>query len=161
MNPNFLLCKEGSWAWAVQTSGPTLLGFFLSRVTPETPWSVTQAEAVSFGSNCCLPERPGVYTSFGVYTTWVLSTVQSSAPEDRRFSPSLAGIFFTAYYCFWGQWRQPHLPGGCLNMQVSPETSVPTFETHALSLPHARMQYAASHRDPSPRPSRKLPFTIH
>ncbi|XP_066238932.1 serine protease 33-like isoform X1 [Saccopteryx leptura] len=62
----------------------------------------TQAGVVSWGSDCGLPKRPGVYANVSVYTTWILSTIQSSAPEDRSSSPGLAGTFLTALVLLLG-----------------------------------------------------------
>lgn len=95
-------------------------------------------------------QRGWVFTPVSVCIPHGFSAQSRAQPQMTEVLSNLAGIFFTAYCCFWGQGRQPHLPGDCLNMQLSPETSVPTFQTHAFSLLHARMQYAASHRDPSP-----------
>ncbi|XP_064446376.1 prostasin-like [Mirounga angustirostris] len=53
----------------------------------------TQAGIVSWGSDCGLPKRPGVYINVSMYTTWVASTIQSSDLDMENSSPRLAGLF--------------------------------------------------------------------
>lgn len=72
----------------------------------------TQAGIVSWGFECGLPRKPGVYTNVSVYTTWILSTIQNSAADDGSISPSLAGIFFSALLLFLGPLGAPPLSLG-------------------------------------------------
>lgn len=64
--------------------------------------------------------RPGVYTNVSAYTTWILSTIQSSAPEDRSFSPSLAGIVLSALFLLLGPLEAPLSPWGLPNCAAQP-----------------------------------------
>uniref|UniRef100_A0A8C4L940 tryptase n=1 Tax=Equus asinus asinus TaxID=83772 RepID=A0A8C4L940_EQUAS len=61
-----------------------------------------QAGVVTWGSDCGLPKKPGVYASVSFYASWIASTIGSSAPELRNFSPSLAGIFLSALLLLLG-----------------------------------------------------------
>ncbi|XP_028616770.1 serine protease 33-like [Grammomys surdaster] len=49
-----------------------------------------QAGIVSWGSDCALFKRPGVYTNVSVYTSWIQNTVWNLATEGKSFSPSLS-----------------------------------------------------------------------
>lgn len=48
---------------------------------------------MSWGSDCGLPKRPGVYINVSMYTTWIASTIQSSDLDMENSSPHLAGLF--------------------------------------------------------------------
>ncbi|XP_014648886.1 PREDICTED: serine protease 33 [Ceratotherium simum simum] len=61
-----------------------------------------QAGVVTWGSECGLPKRPGVYANVSFYAPWIASTIGSSAPELRTFSPGLAGIVFSALLLLLG-----------------------------------------------------------
>ena len=49
---------------------------------------------MSWGSDCGLPNRPGVYINVSMYTTWIARTIQSSDLDMENSSPRLAGLFF-------------------------------------------------------------------
>lgn len=49
---------------------------------------------MSWGSDCGLPNRPGVYVNVSMYTTWIARTIQSSDLDTENSSPRLAGLFF-------------------------------------------------------------------
>lgn len=43
---------------------------------------------MSWGYDCGLPKRPGVYINVSVYTTWITSQIQSSTQGVRAFFPA-------------------------------------------------------------------------
>lgn len=51
---------------------------------------------MSWGTDCALPKRPGVYINTSVYTAWIVNTIQGSAQDAGNSSPSPAGISLPA-----------------------------------------------------------------
>ncbi|EGW13822.1 serine protease 33 [Cricetulus griseus] len=59
-----------------------------------------QAGLVSWGSDCALPKRPGVYTNVSVYISWIENTLWNSTPEVKSFSLSLSVTSVSGQFLF-------------------------------------------------------------
>lgn len=76
--------------------------------------------------------------------------------RQKLLSKPCCDRFSLPCFCFWDHWRHPCLPGACLIVQPSLETSAPTFQTHVLSTPC--QEYSRQLLQPSLSPLQKAAF---